>query len=340
LATTALSVGSHTITASYSGDANFLSSSSQGLTQVVSQGNSTVSLASNKTFAAIGHTVVFTVVVTPVAPATGSPGGTVTFLDSGTPIGTAAVSGGQAVLAYVFPGGAGTHTLTASYSGDSNFTGSTSAPFTQLVYTLNQAFVAQVYLDLLHRPVDPTGLAFWSSLLDQGTSPPQVVLDIEGSLEYKTVQVETMYTHFLHRNADPFGLSSFTGMLLAGATVEQVEAIIVGSPEYYATRGGGTDEGFLNAVYNDVLNRNIDPTGNAVDLLLLEQFTPRSTVAGLVLNSLEGRQVLVTSYYQTFLRRGPDTGGLNFFTDLLLSGVRDEQVIAMIVGSEEYLGKL
>ena len=62
----------------------------------------------------------------------------------------------------------------------------------------------------------------------------------------------------------------------------------------------------------------------------------------------------MSGYYQTFLHRQADTGGLNFFVGLLLghpptqpiftgdnSGqvlpVRDEDVIAAIVGSTEYL---
>src|SRR5437899_2675788 len=38
----------------------------------------------------------------------------------------------------------------------------------------NQLFVAEVYPDLLERPVDAAGLAVWSSLLDGGASRAQV----------------------------------------------------------------------------------------------------------------------------------------------------------------------
>ena len=50
--------------------------------------------------------------------------------------------------------------------------------------TANQRFVAQAYLDLFGRPVDSSGLAEWSSLLDKGTSRTQVILDIESSPEF------------------------------------------------------------------------------------------------------------------------------------------------------------
>src|SRR5205823_796252 len=47
----------------------------------------------------------------------------------------------------------------------------------------NQAFVAQVYLDLLQRPADAGGLASWTGLLDQGMSRPAVVQAMESSAE-------------------------------------------------------------------------------------------------------------------------------------------------------------
>jgi uncharacterized protein (TIGR03118 family) len=59
--------------------------------------------------------------------------------------------------------------------------------------TPNQRFVAQVYLDLLHRQVDATGLSAFSAMLGQGVSRTQVVLDIENSMEFRTDQVEALY---------------------------------------------------------------------------------------------------------------------------------------------------
>lgn len=69
--------------------------------------------------------VTFTAQVAVVAPGSGSPSGTVTFSDAGTFLGTAPVADGQAT----FSTGAlsvGTHTITASYSGDGNFLGSSA----------------------------------------------------------------------------------------------------------------------------------------------------------------------------------------------------------------------
>jgi hypothetical protein len=55
------------------------------------------------------------------------------------------------------------------------------------------------------------------------------------------------------------------------------------------------------------------------------------------LSSDEYRTDLIQSYYQRFLNRAADPGGLKTFIGALQSGVSDEQVITAIVGSREYL---
>src|SRR5262249_40451675 len=129
--------------------------------------------------------------------------------------------------------------------------------------TANQRFVAQVYLDLLQREVEPGGLTFWAGLMDQGMPASQVVSGIAGSTEYRTLQVQDMYTELLHRNADSTELNTFVDAMATGVTPEQVAVAISGSAEYFQTRGAGTNEGFLSGLYEDQLNRAIDATGQA-----------------------------------------------------------------------------
>jgi hypothetical protein len=44
----------------------------------------------------------------------------------------------------------------------------------------------------------------------------------------------------------------------------------------------------------------------------------------------------VNNYYETFLRRASDSGGLAYRVAQLAAGARDESVIATIVGSPEF----
>jgi hypothetical protein len=206
--------------------------------------------------------------------------------------------------------------------------------------TANQAYVMRLYQDLLQRPADPAGLAHWSGLLDRGVSRAQVALSIEQSLEYRKDEVQALYAHYLHRNADPAGLAVFTNFLAHGGTLEQVAADLVGSGEYYQTRAGGTNAGFLDALYHDALGRNIDSAGQSLFSNRLADGVTRRDIASAIFGSGECRQDLVQGYYHSILGRAAGHAGLAYFADALAGGTRDETVMADILASEEFFTKL
>jgi Bacterial Ig-like domain (group 3) len=131
LTTAALAVGTHFITASYSGDTNFTSSTSSSLTQTVVAGtvSTTTALTSSLNPAAYGQQVTFTATVSPSSGATG----TITFMDGGTTLGTSAVDASGAAAFSTSSLGVGTHSITAQYSGDGSHDGSTSSSLSQTV---------------------------------------------------------------------------------------------------------------------------------------------------------------------------------------------------------------
>jgi uncharacterized protein (TIGR03118 family) len=206
--------------------------------------------------------------------------------------------------------------------------------------TPNQRFVAQVYQDLLHRGVDPTGLSAFTALLGQGMSRSQVVFDIESSMEFRTDQVQALYQQYLHRAADPMGLAAFTNLLASGGTVEQVAALIAGSPEFFQRQGGGTNAGFLSALYQDALHRMIDPAGQAAFSSALAHGTSPGQVAAAIFASPEFLQDTVKSFYQSLLHRAADPAGLSAFVNALEHGATDQQVLAAIAGSDEFFANV
>jgi hypothetical protein len=127
LSLSTLAAGAHSITAVYSGDANYLTGTSPVLTQTVNKAPTSVALASSKNPAPSGQSVTLTATVSP-----SSATGTVQFLDGTTVLGSAAVNGGLAALP-VSGLSVGAHSLKAAYSGDTNYLASTSATFTQSV---------------------------------------------------------------------------------------------------------------------------------------------------------------------------------------------------------------
>jgi uncharacterized protein YjbI with pentapeptide repeats len=134
--TSSLSVASHSITASYSGDANFIgSSTASAVTQTVTKAASTVTLAPTAPVTQ-GQPVTLTALVAATAPGAGTPSGTVTFYDSGKSLGAGqlSVAGGKDQATFSTSSLAmGPHAITANYGGDGSFQTSTSAALTQYV---------------------------------------------------------------------------------------------------------------------------------------------------------------------------------------------------------------
>jgi hypothetical protein len=62
-------------------------------------------------------------------------------------------------------------------------------------------------------------------------------------------------------------------------------------------------------------------------------------VADEVLSSAEFQRDLVQSDYLDFLRRAADPAGLNLWASDLQHGARDDEVLAAILGSDEYLAR-
>jgi hypothetical protein len=115
-----------------------------------------------------GESVTFTATVTVIPPSGGTPTGTVTFFDGTTTLGSVTLpSSGQAV--YVTSAlTAGSHSITASYSGDANFQGSTSPALTQQV---NGSTVT----------VSPTSLSFGNQAINTTSAAKTVTLTNTGT---------------------------------------------------------------------------------------------------------------------------------------------------------------
>ena len=130
LTTTALPVGSDSITAAYSGDSNFAGSTSIVVKQAVGKANSFTGLTSSKNPSEFGEPVTFTATVSGQFGGTAT--GTVTFNQGSTKLGTATLSKGTAKFTTTaLP--VGTDSIKAVYSGDTNFVGSTSEAVAQVV---------------------------------------------------------------------------------------------------------------------------------------------------------------------------------------------------------------
>ncbi len=129
--TSSLAAGTHTITASYGGDANF-SRSSASVTETITVLATTLSLSASPNPAGSGQPVTLT--ATLVSAAAGIPLiGTITFEDGGNPIGTGTLDATGSATLTTSTLAVGTHSLTAVFSGSGNLGGSTSAAVAETI---------------------------------------------------------------------------------------------------------------------------------------------------------------------------------------------------------------
>lgn len=138
-----MSVGSHSITAVYAGNASFLASTSTALVQTVTQSVTTTavtttSMSSSANPSVSGQPVTWTATVAAASPGSGTPTGTVQFRVDGSNFGgPAALSGGSSTSGANAALSVGSHSITAVYSGDGSFLASTAAALTQTVNKAN-----------------------------------------------------------------------------------------------------------------------------------------------------------------------------------------------------------
>lgn len=134
--TNSLSVGSHSITAEYSGTTDYNPSTSSPLDQKVDKASTTVSVGSSTNPSVTGQSVTFTATVSAASPGSGTPTGTVDFYASGNLIAAdCPLSGGTATCSRSFAHIESPVAVTAYYSGDTNFNPSDNVlnPLTQTV---------------------------------------------------------------------------------------------------------------------------------------------------------------------------------------------------------------
>jgi sugar lactone lactonase YvrE len=122
--TDALAVGSHAITASYSGDANYAVASTS-LVQTVQSATTQITLTAS------ANPAIYATPVTFIATVTGNGGvatGSVNFTDGGVSIGNALLNASSVAQLTISTLAPGTHSIVANYAGDSNISASSSTP--------------------------------------------------------------------------------------------------------------------------------------------------------------------------------------------------------------------
>lgn len=241
-------------------------------------------------------------------------------------------------------------TTAFAWSVDPNATTATISTFAQLLPTAitpapppsvdeNEAFLRQLYRDLLGRAPDEAGLAFSLDNLRSGRKTrDQVAADFLTSREFFGIEVDKFYLRFLDRQADPAGRQFFINKLVSGASEADVIVLIATSQEYLS-RFGRTNESFVRQLYVDILERQGEPAGVSahVQALNLGIFT-KEQIVGNFLASDEAYKGAIEFYFCCLLRQTPEPAEVRELFDILNLGIFDpREAKALVLGSEDYL---
>lgn len=131
LSTSTLLGGANSITAVYSGNSGYLTSTSAALTQTVNRSATATTLVSSLNPSTHGTAVTFTATVTAASGPT--PTGSLVFKDGAATLNTATVNAAGVATFSTSALGVSTHSITAMYVGTSNDSPSTSAVLSQVV---------------------------------------------------------------------------------------------------------------------------------------------------------------------------------------------------------------
>jgi len=245
LATSALQIGTHSITAVYAGDTNVTGSTSSPITQTVAQATSGIVLAltAGATPSVFGETLIFTATVSPQF--TGMPTGTVTFYDGSAVLGTGTLNGSAHATLTTTALQVGTHSLTAVYAGDTNFIASTSNPITQTETQATSSIAVA-----LTTGINPS--SFGQALTFTATVSPQLGGTPTGQVTFKDGN-SVMGIHSLNGSGKAVITTAFFGI---GA--HSITAIYGGDQNFIASDSSGSP-------LSQTVNTNV---GTAVNLVL------------------------------------------------------------------------
>jgi hypothetical protein len=209
-----------------------------------------------------------------------------------------------------------------------------SAPSASAAPTPTERYVTLAFDDLLGRDPSPGELSGYSTPLDNLTlTRSAFVSSLLTSAEFADRQTKSYFTLFLQRASTALERGPYVSLLQGGHTFEQIEGTIAGGSEYFANRGGGTNNGFLDAIFPDLLARAIQPTERSGYLGALTSGTTREQVAGAILGSTEYRSDMVLRDYDALLRRDPSPLESN---NLVGSALDERSIVNSIVASNEY----
>lgn len=328
--TSTLTVGSHTIRASYDGNTQFNESSATPLAVAIAQAATTAVLSLSDTTLVFGQTVTLTATITVTTPGAGNPSGSVTFRDGTSVLGTGTLTGNRATLT-TSALGVGARTLTVEYAGDTNFVRSTSPVINQ---TVNKARTSISLTSSSTSVAVDANVTFTATVAI--TAPGGGTL--QGSVVFKD-GTTTLGTATLGANR----VATLTVLGLFGGT-RSITAEFAGDTNFEQSTSaavsqtvtGTTNQFYVAGLYRSFFKRAPDREGLTFWVGRLQNGATRLEVTRGFTRSAEYAGVQVDQVYRTILRRAPETAGREFWIRQFQAGASESDVQRGFLTAQEY----
>jgi len=200
------------------------------------------------------------------------------------------------------------------------------------------AYVDAVHRDLLGRASRLAERIEWGQRLRDGLPRGEFTLALSRSPEWTGRVVDGLYDQIFGRPADEGGRAYWSDLVSRGLRVSDVAAHFYGSDEWFLapppTGGGGTVDGYVDALYGRILRRDPDAS-RSYWVGEVTAGVPRVTVAKAFYLSLESNIRRVDALYRTLLDRRADEEGRQYW-GRLLADVDDIRLAGLLTASDEY----
>lgn len=183
-----------------------------------------------------------------------------------------------------------------------------------------EEFVKAAYFDVLGRVPDATGLSYWVGRVGAGMSRAEFSNYFNNSDEYRMNKIIQAYQLAFNRAPDPSGADYWLNAMRRGQiSPEDIYSTFLFSDEMFYVHGGGTNEGYVTAMYRSLLTREPDAGGLNYWATRLAQGSPRRSVSDSIWYSPERYDLRVIQSYQAFLGRTPGAGEIAYWSGVARS---------------------
>jgi hypothetical protein len=201
----------------------------------------------------------------------------------------------------------------------------------------NQRFVRQMFLDMLGRRPTAGELTTYTGQLNSGSTTHDIATDLLASTDYQTAVIQGFYSSLLRRTGGDSEVGGWLSQIDNGTSVAEIRQSFIASSEYANTQGGGTNAGFIQAAFRDVLNRpatddELNGYLNDIDI----HNASRMNIARSLLTSSGAYQGQVYQAYMHLLHRPPTADELTTAAAQLQGGATDAAMQADVLGTDEY----